>query len=76
MNADRTGNDGIKALRKVLRKARRYIASDVDVLIDCACLHDPKGHPLRETMDDITRPYVERAEALLAEIDAHLNVKG
>ena len=54
----------------VLRKARRYIAEDLDVLVDCHCLHDAKGRPIRETMDDTARPFVERAERLIAEIDA------
>lgn len=57
----------------LLRGLRAYVQADLDALLLDNCLLSPEtGRPQRETLEESARPFVEQAEALLAEIDAVL----
>lgn len=61
-------------LEAVLRDVRSYLAEHRDELVESYCVHEG-GVPTRDTMDPSEAAEVERVEALIGELDAHLGIK-
>lgn len=59
-------------LRDLLREAREFVATYVMGILETSCLLDEDLKPRRETLEDEDKAEVERAEAVLARIDAAL----
>lgn len=53
----------------VLRRARREIAADLRILIECGTLSDKRGRPRLDTLDHAAKPHVKRKQAIIAAID-------
>ena len=61
------------AMRAVLLETRQYLAADLHVLLECACVVNPlTGNPDEVTMEDDDAEVVAELRGLIAKIDGVL----
>lgn len=54
---------------RVLRRARREIASELRVLIECSTIADKRGRTRMDSLDKLAKPHVKRKQSIIAAID-------